>query len=67
MDKKEHKDEDFEKIPLLVIYKQGSKIVADQPQEDINKFEFYAFLHIYTKRYGEKLEEEFGDFEAGTL
>ena len=53
------KDKDFEKIPLLVIYKQGGTIIADQPPEDLNKFEFYAFLKIYTEMYGEDLKEEF--------
>lgn len=53
-----------EKIPLLIIYKQDDKIFADQPEEIINKFEFYAFLKLYTELYGEQLKEDcFSDFE----
>ncbi len=54
----------LEKIPLLIIYKDGDKIVADQPEEIIDQFQFWAFLKLYTDIYGEKLKEEyFGEFE----
>lgn len=57
------KDEDLEKIPLLVIYKQGNKITADQPEEIINKFEFWAFLKMYCDLYEKQLKEDcFGSF-----
>lgn len=57
-------EEQLEKIPLLVIYKQGDKLIAEQPEEIIDKFQFWAFLKLYSELYGEKLKEEcFGDFE----
>ena len=55
------KDEDLEKIPLLIIYKQGSKIIADQPEEIINKFEFWAFLKLYTEGYHRRLYRDHFD------
>lgn len=59
-----HKTEDLEKIALLIIFKQGDKIIAEQPEEIIDRFQFYAFLSLYTEMYGEKLKEEcFGDLE----
>lgn len=58
------KEPKLEKIPLLVIYKQGDQITADQPEEIINKFEFWAFLKLYTDLYAEQLKEDcFGEFE----
>jgi len=57
-------DEKLEKIPLLIIYKQGDKIIADQPEEIFDKFQFWAFLKLYTDLYAEKLKEDhFGDLE----
>jgi len=50
------KNENLEKIPLLLVYKQGDEIFADQPEEIIDKFQFYAFLSLYTEMYGEKLK-----------
>jgi hypothetical protein len=53
-----------EKIPLLIIYKQNDKIIADNPEEILNGFELYGFLMIYC----EKLKEDLlnGLFENGT-
>ncbi|MFX1590262.1 MAG: hypothetical protein ACFFC1_19180 [Promethearchaeota archaeon] len=54
----------LEKVPLLIIYRQGSEIVADQPEEIINKFEFWAFLKLYCDLYAEQLKKDcFGDFK----
>lgn len=52
------KNDELERVPLLIIYKQGDKIIADQPEEIINKFEFFAFLKLYTENYGEWLKED---------
>ena len=55
----------LEKIPLLIIYKQDDKIIADQPEEVIDKFQFWAFLKLYTELYGEQLKKDhFGEFEG---
>jgi len=44
--------------------KLTGEIIADQPEEIIDKFQFWAFLKLYTDLYGEKLKEDcFGDFE----
>ena len=52
----------LEKIPLLIIYKQGDKIIADQPEEIIDAYQFWAFLKIYTERYGDELKENLEGF-----
>ena len=54
----------LERIPLLIIYKEGEQIIAEQPEEIIDKFQFWAFLKLYTDIYAEKLKEDcFGDLE----
>ena len=54
----------MEKIPLLIIYKEGDQIIAEQPEEIIDKFQFWAFLKIYTDIYADKLKDEhFGSME----
>jgi len=57
-------DEKLEKVPLLIIYRQGDNIFADQPEEAINHFQLWAFLKLYTDLYGEKLKQDHfsGDF-----
>ncbi len=55
---------ELEKIPLLIIYKQGEKIYAEQPEEIIDKFQFWAFLKLYCDLYADKLKGDcFSDFD----
>ncbi len=51
------KEPELEKFPLLIIYKQGDKLVAHQPEEIIDEYQFWAFLKIYTESYGDRLKE----------
>lgn len=50
--------EDLEKIPLLIIYKQGENIYAEEPETIINRFELYGFLKIVIKFQEEMLFDE---------
>jgi hypothetical protein len=38
-----------EKVPLLIIYKDGDKIVADTPESIIDNYQLYGFLNVYIK------------------
>ena len=58
MKKEKIKDNELEKVPLLIIYKQGDTIIAEQPEEILDKLQFWGFLKLYTDNYGEWLMEE---------
>lgn len=60
---KKHPNADLERVPLIIIYRQGDQIYAEQPEEIINHFELYGFLELYTKLYSKELEKKFGGFE----
>jgi len=50
-----------EKIPLLIIYKDGSKIVADMPETILDLYQLYGFLKIYCEDMKSKLLEGLED------
>ena len=47
-------DEEKEKIPIAIIYKQGKNITIKLDGE-ANAYELFAFLTIYLKVLGKKL------------
>ena len=51
----------LERVPLLWIYKEDDKIVADIPEEIINVFELYGFLKIFVGRLEDRLYLELKD------
>ena len=53
----QHEDKDLERIPLLVVYKQGGIIFADMPEETLNRFELYGFLKLYVEKWGKVIAE----------
>lgn len=60
-------NKELEKVPLLVIYKQGSTIYAEQPEEIIDLYQFYGFLKIYCDWFQNKLTEDTLNFEEENL
>ena len=55
------KDPEFERIPLLIIYKQNGEICVEQPEEVINPFEILGFLKVFVKLREEILMEDMLD------
>ncbi len=51
-------EEELEKVPLLIVYKQGDKIYAEQSEEIIDKFQLFGFLKVYLSDFEDRLLEE---------
>lgn len=51
----DEKEMKTEKVPLLIIYKDGDKIIADVPESIIDNYQLYGFLKIYIKSMEEWL------------
>ena len=44
-----------EKVPLLIVYKDGDKLIADTPEFMLDNYQLYGFLKIYIKSMEEWL------------
>ena len=45
-----------ERVPLLLIYREDGLIKTDV-SDDVNDYELYGFLKLFTERMGEELKE----------